>query len=129
MDLGASNYVEQHEAGARAEFRSPDPTKNPTGLFYTTMGIAAEPMRKRARELQREQLTKAVDQERPWGEYSEIEMACTGLLSFEGGTGTVTTVDDLRKFLRTHRDGFWYARQIVITAESVSVSFTEPPSN
>lgn len=126
MDLSQSSYVESLQRGAKIELRSPVPQENPTGLFVTVLGADAPAMRDRARQIQREQMMSG-DLERNWGDYTEIEMSCEAILKFEGGSGSVVTVEDLRKFLRTHADGFFYARQIVRAAERTSSFFGSAP--
>lgn len=132
MDLSTSDYTDRLMAGTEVQLRSPDPSKNPTGLFVQVLGMDAPLMRERLRTLQREQMALAATtqgQEKNWAEYFEVEMACEALLNFRGGTGSVTTVADLRKFLRGHPDGFFYSKQIVRASESTSRFFGNSPGD
>lgn len=133
MDLSESNYVEVLAAGADLQLLHPG-----TGLPFSAsggrdlhvkvLGIDAEPVEVVKREFQRSLMSVDKETARDSDRVSryEIDLACAAAVEFRGGQGKVKTLDEFRDFLRTHKDGRFYARQIIRFSENTARFFEKP---
>lgn len=134
MDLSSVNYVGALSEGARLELRHPGTGKKFSAhggqsLFVHVLGVDAPPVDEAKRAASRALMRMSKDDGIAQATKFEIEIACAAVVSFEGGTGSVSSLDEFKGFLRTHPDGKYFARQVLNFAENTANFFEVPPAS